>query len=230
MPLAAVATTGAYDVDPAERLLKWDAWLRATLRKTLRWPASQAAAARLAAQRANQVTVMARQLRRRGWLLDGDALARHVCACLEPVAAAQRAGKTGDFRPCFKAPLRRHAGANAEEIQLHARRAGADAGAQPMGAVPAAPGLGSAVKPRGESLTGLITRRADEVSQAKTLRRRQADARRPQKQPRRTPLAGPRHRGCKRHGKGQAARLIHLKPLANRGIPMDFPLKPDGPA
>jgi hypothetical protein len=157
-------------IDPAERLQKWDAWLRKTLAETLKWPASKPAATRLQCQCANEMTTMAKQLRGRGWLLDGDALAQHVRACLKPIAEQQRAGKVEDFWPYFRASVRRYVGGNAEEIQLHARRTGADEAAQSMNAIMAALNLGNAVKPKPESLTELITRRAAETS-PKPLRR-----------------------------------------------------------
>ena len=155
-------------IDPDERLQRWDTWLRKTLAETLQWPASKTAAFRLQCQCANEMTTMVRQLRGRGWLLDGDALAQHVRACLAPIAAQQRAGKVEDLWPYFRASIRRYVGANAEEIQLHARRTGADEGAQSMSALMTALNLG-AVKPKAESLTELITRRAGETT--KPLRR-----------------------------------------------------------
>jgi len=160
-----------HGIDPVERLQRWDTWLRKTLAETLVWPSDKAAASRLQCQCAHEMTAMVRQLRGRGWLLDGDALAQHIRLCLKPIAEQQRAGKVADFYPYFRASIRRYVGANAEEIQLHARRTGADEGAQSMSALMGAFGLGPAATRKGESLTELITRRAAETVAAKPLRR-----------------------------------------------------------
>ncbi|AWI09297.1 hypothetical protein CKA38_08600 [Ereboglobus luteus] len=146
-------------IDPEERLRRWDAWLRKTLAKTLRWPANADAALRLQCQCANELTRLVKQLRGRGWLLDGEALAGHVKACIAPIAEQQRAGKVGDFWPYFCAAVRRYVGANAEEIQFHARRTGADEGAQSMAAIMGALGIAGALKSKGKSLTELIADR-----------------------------------------------------------------------
>lgn len=157
-------------VDAAERLQSWDRWLRGKLLSTLVWPTDEVACDRLVRQCAVEITTLARQLRGRGWLLDGKALAMHVDAVLVPIGKAQRAGKVGDFWPYFRAAVGRYVGANAEEIQQHARRTNADEGAQTVGAVLA--GLRLA----GDSMTELLCRRAGEVRQAKeeSLRVRQA--------------------------------------------------------
>lgn len=176
-------------IEPAERLAKWDAWLIATLSKTLVWPTDATKRARLLGQCAAEITVMVRQLRGRGWLLDGDSLAEHVRACIEPIGAYQRAGKVGDFWPYFRSTVRRYVGAQAEDLQALARRTGADESTQAMGALLGGLGLGTS-KARGASLTELITARAGEIHEAKTLREQQAAARRAQKacKPTETPL------------------------------------------
>lgn len=158
-------------IDAAERLAAWDRWVARVLAESLVWPADAARRERLRGQCAAELTVVAQQLRGRGWLLDGTALAAHVRALLAPIGAAQRAGKVGDFWPYFRAAARRYVGANAEEIQRQAKRTGADEGAQTIGAV-----LG-ALAVRGESLTELLTRRAGEVAEAKGERLRDQQAR-----------------------------------------------------
>lgn len=157
-------------IDPAERLQSWDRWLRGKLATSLAWPKDEAARARLMGQCAAEVTVLAKQLRGRGWLLDGKALASHVEALLAPIGKAQREGKVGDFWPYFRASVSRYVGANAEEIQQHARRVGADEGAQAVGSVLAG------IKIESESMVELLARRAVEVREAKTeaLREKQA--------------------------------------------------------
>lgn len=163
-------------IDPAERLQRWDAWLQTTLSKTLVFPAG-AGGTRLLTQCAAEITRMVRQLRGRGWLLEGDALAQHVRACLAPIGQAQRAGKVADFWPYFRASVGRYVGQHAEEIQAHALRSGADEGAQAIGAV-----LSSLSALRPPSLTELLAERDAEVRQAKSLRAAQADRRRADKQ------------------------------------------------
>lgn len=157
-------------VDQAERLQSWDRWLRAKLAETLVWPKDEPARDRLLGQCAAEMTVLAKQLRGRGWLLDGKALAAHVDAVLVPIGKAQRAGKVGDFWPYFRAAVGRYVGANAEEIQQHARRTNADEAVQTVGMVLA--GIGAT----GESMVELLARRAVEVREAKqeTLRAKQA--------------------------------------------------------
>lgn len=160
-------------VDPAERRASWRRWLRKELEKTLQWPSNPTARARLIGQCMAELTVLARQLRGRGWLLDGAALAVHVRACLAPIAQAQRAGGVRDFWPYFRAAVSRYVGAHAEEIQAHARRTGADEGAQSMAAALAAFGLGAAA-PRAASMVELLTehdatRRAEKAAAARQL-------------------------------------------------------------
>lgn len=161
-------------IDPAERLLSWDRWLAEKLATSLRWPAEPAARERLIRQCAAEITVLARQLRGRGWLLDGKALAAHVQALLEPIAKAQQAGKIGDFWPYFRAAVGRYVGSHAEEIQAHARRTGADESGLMIGAI-----LSGLNILRPVSMTELLTERAGEIASAKqeTLRAKQAKLR-----------------------------------------------------
>ncbi len=165
-------------VDAAERLESWDRWVRRTLAESLVWPDDEARRTRLVAQCAEELTVMVRQLRGRGWLLDGKALANHVTALLAPVAKAQRAGKVGDFWPYFRAAVSRYVGANAEEIQQLARRSGADEGA-PVSIGQLVSGLAIVRPPAEPSMTELVTARAAEVAVAKAgaLREKQKRAR-----------------------------------------------------
>jgi hypothetical protein len=157
--------------------------------KTLVWPADATKRERLLGQCASEITVMVCQLRGRGWLLDGDTLAEHVRACIEPIGTYQRAGKVTDFWPYFRSAVRRYVGAQAEDLQALARRTGADESTQAMGALLGSLGLGSS-KVRGPSMTELISTRACEIHEAKTLREQQAAARRQQKacKPTETPL------------------------------------------
>jgi hypothetical protein len=157
-------------IDPAERLQSWDRWLRHRLQTALVWPEDAAKRDRLLGQCAAELTTLAKQLRGRGWLLDGKALAAHVDAVLGPVGKAQRQGKVGDFWPYFRAAVSRYVGLNAEEIQQHARRTGADEGLQTLSSALAG------LKLQGESMVELLSRRAEEVRDAQqlTLRERQS--------------------------------------------------------
>lgn len=150
------------DVDAAERLLSWDRWLADQLGQTLKWPADPAARARLIRQCAAEITVLVRQLRGRGWLLDGKALAAHVQALLGPIAKAQQAGKIGDFWPYFRAAVARYVGNHSDEIAAHARRTGANEGAQAIGTI-----LGGLAVIRRTSMTELLTERAAEIATEK---------------------------------------------------------------
>jgi hypothetical protein len=153
-------------IDPEERRASWRRWLRKELERSLQWPKDPAAKERLIGQCAAEITVLARQLRGRGWLLDGAALAEHVRALLDPIAKAQRAGKVRDFWPYFGEAVSRYVGAHAEEIQAHARRTGADEGAATMAGALAALGIGKAAE-RSQSLTEIIANRDAEVRREK---------------------------------------------------------------
>ncbi len=146
-------------IDPEARRESWRRWLRRELEKTLQWPRNEAARARLIAQCGSELTVLARQLRGRGWLLEGAALAEHVRALLAPIAKAQQAGKVKDFWPYFGEAVSRYVGAHAEEIQAHARRTGRDEGAHTMAGALAAFGLVKAKPAMAPTLTEIIVQR-----------------------------------------------------------------------
>jgi hypothetical protein len=162
-----LATTAG--VDPEERREKWRRWLRRELERSLQWPKNEAARDRLIGQCAGEITVLARQLRGRGWLLEGTALAVHVRALLAPIAKAQKAGKVRDFWPYFGEAVSRYVGANAEEIQAHARRTGAEEGAQTMAGALAAFGLGGTAK-KAASLTEIVAERDAQIRKEKAAK------------------------------------------------------------
>lgn len=162
-----LATTAG--INPEERREAWRRWLRRELEKALQWPKNEAARDRLIGQCAGEITVLARQLRGRGWLLEGTALAVHVRALLAPIAKAQKAGKIKDFWPYFGEAVSRYVGANAEEIQQHARRTGAEEGAQTMAGALAAFGLAGAQK-TGPSLTELVADRDAQIRKEKAAK------------------------------------------------------------
>lgn len=166
-------------IDPAERLLRWDRWVISQLASMLTWPAEPAARDRLLRQCAAELTTVAKQLRGRGWLLDGAELAGHVRALLAPIAKAQKAGKVADFWPYFRHSVKVYVGANAEEIQALARRSGSDQGARSFADAIAGLGFGQQARSKGPSMTELLAVRAAEISQdkAETLRERTSRAR-----------------------------------------------------
>ncbi|MDR0352494.1 MAG: hypothetical protein LBI02_03770 [Opitutaceae bacterium] len=137
-------------IDPAERRRAWHKWLLAELGRTFRWPDDRLKRGRLQGQCAHSLTLMARQLYGRGWLLDGAALARHVRACLAPIAQAQREGRAEAFWPYFQKAISTYVGAHAEEIQQEARRSGAVPGITSVGALLSA--LRGKLAPRPRSL------------------------------------------------------------------------------
>ncbi len=156
-------------IDPEERRASWRRWLRKELETSLQWPKDAAARERLIGQCGAEITVLARQLRGRGWLLDGTALAVHVRALLAPIGKAQRAGKVRDFWPYFGEAVSRYVGANAEEIQGHARRTGADEGAQSMAGALAALGIGK-THDREPSMTEILATRDAQVRREKQVK------------------------------------------------------------
>lgn len=143
-------------IEPEERRAKFQAWVKAQIRKTFNLPGDEVRREKLVGQCANEITIMVRQLRGRGWLLDGEALAAEVTACLTPIGSYQRTGKVDDFWPYFRAGVRRYVGQNAERIQALARRTGADLADQSMGAIIASLGVNQIAKPAPISMTELV--------------------------------------------------------------------------
>lgn len=154
-------------IDPAERRASWQRWLMKTLDSMLTWPVKSEVKGRLIGQCACELTVLAQQLRGRGWLLEGKALAEHVRALLTPIAAAQKAGTIREFWPYFGEAVTRYVGANAEEIQRHAKRTGADEGVTSMAGAMAAFGFGAPVDARGASMTEIVATRSAELADAR---------------------------------------------------------------
>lgn len=154
-------------IDPEARRQSWRRWLRRTLETTLQWPKDEAAKARLIGQCAEEMTMLARQLRGRGWLLEGKALAEHVRAVLEPIGKAQKAGKVREFWPYFGEAVSRYVGAHAEEIQAHARQSGADVGATSFAAALAGLGIGRPAQKAAPSLTEILSDRDAALRAAK---------------------------------------------------------------
>ncbi len=155
-------------INPAERLLKWERWLRGQLRERLKWPSEEVKREKLVGQCAAEITAMVRQIHGRGWLLDGNALAALVRSLLNPIAIAQSQGKVRKFWPYFQRSVRDYVGNNAEEIQHQARRTGGDEGFTSISTAIAGLGLN-----RGPSMTELITANDQEIQVSKSLRDQQ---------------------------------------------------------
>jgi hypothetical protein len=163
------------ETDPAARLIKFDAWVRAELGKRLDWSWAGAQRERRIEQCRLCLEKLVLDLWRRGWMLDGKKLARHIEAVLDAVARQQKAGKVQDFWAYFQASVNRYVGANAEELREEAMRAGTHV-SQLLSFYGVKPGTAAPVAP---SLPELIAQRASEVAQAKeeTLREKIAKAR-----------------------------------------------------
>jgi hypothetical protein len=160
-------------IDPEERRRAFNSWVKGLLLKSPIWPSDPARRERLLGQCAAEITVMCRQLRGRGWLLDGATLAAEVKACLDPITAYLRKGNVEDPFAYFRSSVRRYVGTHAEELQAHARRTGRDEGAQNMAAVMSGLGLDRLAKARPASMVEIV---ATPVAPKKKVgRRRDAD-------------------------------------------------------
>jgi len=162
-------------VAPEVRLLKFDAWVGRQLAKRLDWTWAGAAKAKRIEQCRVYLERLVLEMWRRGWMLDGKRLARHVETVLDNVGAYQRAGKVAEFWPYFRACVDRYVGGNAEEIRIEAMRAGAHVG-QLMAAL-------AANRPaKAVSVPELVAQRAQEVEKAKAATLREKLARQRQRE------------------------------------------------
>lgn len=122
-------------IERRDALRSWRAAAARLLAEMLSWPADAARRERLIGQCLGELEGMARQLFDRAWLLKEDRLLDVCRSCLAPIAAAQVAGKIGDFWPYFRASVRRFVPLHAEELQRLARREGGAVGAADVFAV-----------------------------------------------------------------------------------------------
>lgn len=114
-------------IDRREALRAWRAEAAKLLGGTFtHWSADEARRSRQIGQCIAELEIMARQLFDRGWLLSQARLVEIAGQAIAPVAAAQAAGKIGDFHPYFRTAVRRFVPLNAEELQRTARRDGSD--------------------------------------------------------------------------------------------------------
>ncbi len=158
---------------PEERLLKFDIWVRCQLYSRILWAGTQKAQSRLIEQCRVKLERLVVDLWRRGWLLDGQRLAKHVLAAIDDVAAAQRADRIEDFWPFFCRVVDRYVGLNSEEIQAEAR---AVAGARPMSSILQGLHLGPTPAPGGATLPELVVQRREETIKERLAKRRRSQA------------------------------------------------------
>lgn len=116
-------------IERRQALRAWRAAAAELLAETFTWPTDPAKRSRLIGQCVGELEVMARQLFDRGWLLKEERLLEVARTCITPVAAAQTAGKIGDFWPYFRAAVRKFVPVHAEELQRLSRREGGAVGA-----------------------------------------------------------------------------------------------------
>lgn len=148
-----------------ERLLKFDAWIRAELATRIDWNWAGAAKAKRIEQCRIQLESLVLALWRRGWMLDGVRLAKHIRTALDDVGAAQRAGRVKAFWPFFKSVGDKYVGLNSEEIQAEAMSTGS-----------AVSQVFELLKKTAPSLPEAMAQRKDETIRAKqsALRKREA--------------------------------------------------------
>ena len=108
----------------AERLLRFDTWVTGRLEAHLDWTWAGEAKAKRIEQCRVYLERIVLDLWRRGWLLDGRALARHLQLVLVAIGQQQKAGKVQSFWPYFQAAVNRYVGVNSEEIRDEAMKAG----------------------------------------------------------------------------------------------------------
>lgn len=143
-------------IDPEERRRSFAAWVKGLLAKSLPLPEDATRRERLLGQCAAEITVMCRQLRGRGWLLDGQALATEVKECIAPIAAYLQRGMVEDPFAYFRSSVRRYVGTHAEDLQALARRSGRDEAITSMADALSVLGLGRAATPRAPSMVEIV--------------------------------------------------------------------------
>lgn len=116
-------------IERREALRSWRAAAAKLLGESFTWPEDARQRTRLIGQCIGELEVMARQLFDRGWLLKEERLLEVAETAIKPIAAAQAAGKIGDFWPYFRAAVRRFVPLHAEELQRLSRREGGAVGA-----------------------------------------------------------------------------------------------------
>lgn len=123
-------------IDRTAALHAWRAAAAKLLGTTFsHWSEEPARRERQIGQCIAELEVLARHLYDRGWLVNHATLLAMAEQAIAPVAAAQAAGKIGDFYPYFQTSIRRFVPLHAEELQRTARREGAQAAGDLMAAL-----------------------------------------------------------------------------------------------
>jgi hypothetical protein len=156
-------------IEPETRLLKFDAWARQELTLRIDWAWAGSSRPHRIEQCRLMLERLVLDLWRRGWMLDGHRLAKHITTCLDDIAAAQKADRVKEFWPFFKSVVNRYVGVNSEELQVEALQAGVHVGqmlcvfgVKSRSAVPGLPDL--------------IAQRHDETLREKLARKRRQEA------------------------------------------------------
>jgi hypothetical protein len=109
---------------PAERLVRFEQWLRKQLVDKLQWSRDPVKRDRQIGQCQQFVNGFLVDLNSRGWLFDGPILAKIVTEKIEAIAARQKAGQVIDIWVYFRTCWRDYADAAAEKLHDQARSAG----------------------------------------------------------------------------------------------------------
>lgn len=109
---------------PAERLVKFEFWLRHQLTDRLVWPADERKMDRQIGQCQRFVAGFLCDLNRRGWLFDGPVLARIITDKLDDIAKRQKAGAIEDLWIYLRSVWSQYADAAAEKFHKEAMSAG----------------------------------------------------------------------------------------------------------
>ena len=154
------------DIAEEVRLLRFDGWVRLELAARIDWSWAGESKARRIEQCRIELENLVLGLWRRGWMLDGKALAGHIRDALDDVRAAQKAGRVRDFWPFYKAVVGRYAGINSEEIRAEAMSAGA-----------AISQVFEQFKKRAPAMPELVAERREETIRERQTRHRQTESR-----------------------------------------------------
>jgi hypothetical protein len=172
---------------PEARLIKFDTWVRRELQARLQWPKDEQKKAKLIEQCRVELERLVLELWRRGWMLDGARLSKHILRAIDDIAAAQKAGRVKDLWPFFRSVVGRYVGLNSEEIQTESKSAGSLI-SQALSV------MTSQAANSGPTLPELVAQRRGEIAAEKPLRARIAAER---KKKACTPDAMPLFEACK---------------------------------
>jgi hypothetical protein len=109
---------------PADRLVRFEAWLRQQLLERLEWPQDPRQRLKQVGQCQRFVVGFLCDLNRRGWLFDGPVLARIIVDKLDAVAARQKAGEIEELWIYLRSVWSTYADAAAEKLHAEAMCAG----------------------------------------------------------------------------------------------------------